>query len=54
MGIIKYRNDSKIISLTLIELVHSQPPTLMNTDNYTASGIVNNTSKQERLQAIEI
>ena len=43
-----------IIRTTLEELGHPQPPTPVQTDNSTASGIVNDTIKQQRSRAIDM
>jgi hypothetical protein len=39
------------LRVTLTELVHTQPPTPLRTDNSTAFGIVNETIKQKRTKA---
>jgi hypothetical protein len=39
---------------TLIELNHPQPPTPIQTDNSTATGIVNKTVKQQRSKAMDM
>ncbi len=46
--------QAKVICLILHELVHPQPPTLVHVNNTTASGIVNNTIKQQRSQSMEM
>ena len=38
----------------LINMGHPQPPTRMNTDNQTATGILNGTIKQKRSKAIDM
>jgi hypothetical protein len=42
------------IRATLEELGHPQPPTIIITDNSTASGIVNDTVKQKRSKAMDM
>jgi hypothetical protein len=42
------------IRITLEELGHPQPPTVLVTDNSTATGIVNDTVKQKRSKAINM
>jgi len=42
------------IRVALAELGHPQPPTPLQTDNNTASGIVNDTVKQRRSKAIDM
>jgi hypothetical protein len=44
--------EAKVIQLVLEELGHPQPPTPIHIDNTTTVGIVNNTIKQQRSQAI--
>ena len=46
--------EAKIIRLTLEELGHPQPPTLMHCNNATAPGIANNTVKRQRSQIMEL
>ena len=46
--------DSKIMWLTLRELGHLQPPTPIHVNNATAVGIVNNTIKRQRSQAMNM
>jgi hypothetical protein len=42
------------LRVTLTELGHTQPPTLLRTDNSTAYGIVNETIKQKRSKAMDM
>jgi hypothetical protein len=42
------------LRVTLTELGHTQPPTPLRTDNYTAYGIVNEIIKQKRSKAIDM
>jgi hypothetical protein len=42
------------LRVTLTELVHTQPPTPLRTDNSTAYGIVNETIKQKRSKAMDM
>jgi hypothetical protein len=42
------------LRVTLTELGHTQPPTPLQTDNSTAYGIVNNTIKQKRSEAMDM
>ena len=51
-----YMNAHDILPLqvTLEELGHPQPATLMQTDNNTAAGIINRTFKQNRSKAIDM
>ena len=46
--------ETKIIRLTLEELVHPQLPTPMHCDNATAAGIANNTVKQQQSRIMEM
>jgi hypothetical protein len=46
--------EAKIIRVVLEKLGHPQPPTQIHIDNTTAVGIVNNTIKQQRSQAMEM
>jgi hypothetical protein len=46
--------EAKVLWLILAELSHPQPPTPIHIDNTTTVGIVNNTIKQQRSQAIEM
>ena len=46
--------EAKIVRLTLQELGHPQPQTLIHVDNTTVVGIVNNTIKRQILRAMEI
>ncbi len=45
---------AKVIQLVLKEFGHPQPPTLIQINNITIVGIVNNTIKQQRLWAMEM
>ncbi len=45
--------EAKVLWLVLEELRHPQPPTPIHIDNTTTVGIVNNTIKQQRSQAME-
>ena len=47
-----FHNGQTTIPLctTLVELVHQQPPTPIETDNYTALGIANSTSNPKKNQ----
>jgi hypothetical protein len=45
---------AKAFQLVLAELAHPQPPTPIHIDSTTTVGIVNNTIKQQRSQAIEM
>jgi hypothetical protein len=40
--------EAVALRTTLVELGHSQPPIPVKTDNSTASGITNNTLKQQQ------
>jgi hypothetical protein len=42
------------LRLTLTNMVHTQPPTPLRTDNYTAYGIVNERIKQKRSKAMDM
>ena len=42
------------LQVTSEELGHKQPPTLLRTNNNTASGIMNGTIKQRRIKAIDM
>jgi hypothetical protein len=42
------------LRVTLTELGHTQPPTYLRTDNYTAYGILNETIKQKRSKAMDM
>jgi hypothetical protein len=46
--------EAKVLCLILVELGHPQTPTPIHIDNTTAVGIVNNTIKQQRSQAMEM
>jgi hypothetical protein len=46
--------EAKVLQLILTELGYPQPPTPIHIDNTTTVGIVNNTIKQQRSQAIEM
>ncbi len=46
--------EAKVLQLILAELGHPQPPTPTHIDNTTTVGIVNNTIKQQRSQAMEM
>ncbi len=46
--------EAKVLRLILIEINHPQPPTPIHIDNTTAVGIVNNTIKRQRSQAMEM
>jgi hypothetical protein len=46
--------EAKVIRLDLEELGHPQPPTPIHIDNTTTVGIVNNTIKRQRSQAMEM
>ncbi len=45
---------AKVLQLILTELGHPQPQTLIHIDNTMTVGIVNNMTKRQRLQAIEM
>ena len=51
-----YKNAKLIIEYqkTLEEMGHPQPPTIVQTDNKTACGIVHGTMKQKRSKAIDM
>jgi hypothetical protein len=53
-GLFVNGQDAVPIRTTLEELNHPQPPTLIKTDNSTASGIANNTLKQRKSRAMDI
>jgi hypothetical protein len=42
------------IRITLEEMGHTQPPTIIQTDNSTAAGIANDYVKQKRSKAIDM
>jgi 3-phenylpropionate/cinnamic acid dioxygenase small subunit len=42
------------LRVTLTKLGHTQPPTPLRTDNYTAYGIINETIKQKRSKAMDM
>jgi hypothetical protein len=46
--------EAKILHLTLDELGHPQPPTLIHINNTTTVGIVNNTIKPQQSRAMEM
>ncbi len=46
--------EAIVLCLTLYELGHPQPPTLIHINNTTTVGIINNTIKQQCLHAMEI
>jgi hypothetical protein len=46
--------EAKVLRLVLKELRHPQPPTPIDIDNTTTVGIVNNTIKRKRSQAMEM
>ncbi len=46
--------EAKVLRLILAELGHPQPPTPIHIDNTTTAGIVNNTIKWQRSQAMEM
>ena len=46
--------DALLISTTLKELGHPQPPTPMQVDNNTPVGFANDTIKQKRSKAIDM
>jgi hypothetical protein len=46
--------EAKVLQLILAELSHPQPPTPKHIDNTTTVGIVNNTIKRQRSQAMEM
>ena len=46
--------EGSILRTTLAEMGHPQPPTPVQTDNSTASGIVNDTIKQQRSRAMDM
>ena len=51
-----FENFQKATSMRtdLAEMGHSQPPTLVTTDNTAANSIVNETAKQKRSRAIDM
>jgi hypothetical protein len=46
--------EAKVLQLILTELGHPQPPTPIHIDNTTTVGIINNTIKGQRSQAMEM
>jgi len=46
--------QATILRTTLMELGHPQPPTPMQADNSTATGIANDTLKQRRSKAMDM
>jgi hypothetical protein len=46
--------EAKVLQLIIAELGHPQPPPSKHIDNTTTVGIVNNTIKQQRSQAMEM
>ncbi len=46
--------EGTVIRTTLIELGHPQPPTPLQSDNSTATGIINSTLRQRRSKAIDM
>jgi hypothetical protein len=46
--------QAKVLQLILTELSHPQPPMPIHIDNTTTVGIVNNTIKRQRSQAMEM
>jgi hypothetical protein len=46
--------EAKVLRLILVELCHPLPPTPIHIDNTTTAGIVNNTIKRQRSQAMEM
>jgi hypothetical protein len=46
--------EGAVLSTTLEELGHTQPPTPMETDNTTATGYRNGTIKQKRTKAMDM
>jgi hypothetical protein len=46
--------EGSVLSTTLEELGHKQPPTPMETDNTTATGYINGTIKQKRTKAMDM
>ena len=46
--------EGKIIRMTLEEMGHKQPPTLMHCNNITATGIANDTVKKQRSRSMEM
>jgi hypothetical protein len=53
-GLFVNGQDAVPLQTTLEELNHPQPPTLIKTDNSTASGIANNTLKQRKSRAMDM
>ena len=53
-GLFHNAKEACPMRITLEELGHPQPPTPLQTDNSTASGIVNDTVKQRRSKAIDM
>ena len=45
--------ELSLMRTTLEELDHTQPPTLLKTDNSTADGIMNKTIKQRQSNAMD-
>jgi hypothetical protein len=46
--------EAKILRITLEELGHKQPPSLIHIDNSTTVGIVNNTIKRQESRSMEM
>ena len=46
--------EAKVLRLTLQELDHPQPPTLIHCDNKTATGIANDTVNKHRSRSMEM
>jgi hypothetical protein len=46
--------EATILQTTLEEMVHPQPPTPLQTDNTTATGYSNDTSRQRRTRAMDM
>jgi hypothetical protein len=46
--------EAKVLQLILVKLGHPQPPTPIHIDNTITVGIVNNTIKHQRSQAMEM
>ena len=46
--------EAVVLKTTAQEMGHAQPPTPVQTDNTTASGIVNGTMKQRRIKAMDM
>ena len=51
-----FHNGQSAVPLrhALIEMGHPQPPTLMQTDNFTALGFVNSSNKIKRIKAMDM